>query len=125
MSYNKLYSFKAKFEEKNRKAEALKIRQKYPDRIPTIVEKSNLCSELMNIDKTKYLVPQDITMSQFIFIIRKRLKLPPEKALFLFINNFVVSGHQTMANIYDEHKDEDNFLYVEYSSENTFGYQKN
>ena len=114
-------SFKTKTSYNLRFTESSRILQKYPDRIPTIVEKSSQCNDLMNIDKHKYLVPQDITMSQFIFIIRKRLKLHPEKALFLFIKNNVISGHQTMSMIYDEYKDEDGFLYIEYSSENTFG----
>lgn len=123
MSYNITYvnSFKQRINEKERKLEADRIHQKYPNRIPTIVEKSQYCKDLIDIDKNKYLVPQDITMSQFIFIIRKRLKFPPEKALFLYINNNVITGHRTIGAIYDENHDDDGFLYIEYSSENTFG----
>lgn len=39
-----------------RKAEAERIRQKYPDRIPVICEKAEK-SDIPTIDKKKYLVP--------------------------------------------------------------------
>ena len=31
--------------------------------------------------------PTDLTVSQFQYVIRKRIKLAPEKALFIFVNN--------------------------------------
>ena len=104
-----------------RKQESENIMKKYPNRIPVIVEKSNKCSDIDEIDKTKFLVPDDLTIGQFIFVIRKRLKLTPEKALFIFINNKLVPTHSLISQIYNDEKDEDNFLYINYSSENTFG----
>jgi hypothetical protein len=35
----------------------------------------------------RYLVPADITVGKFVFEIRKHMKLSPEKAIFLFVNN--------------------------------------
>lgn len=37
----------------------------------------------------RYLVPADLTVGQFVYVIRKRIKLPPEKAIFVFINNYL------------------------------------
>ena len=67
-----------------RKSESTRILNKYPDRIPIICEKDRNNS-VQDIDKKKYLVPMDLTLGQFIYIIRKRIKINPEKALFLFI----------------------------------------
>src|SRR6476620_1843239 len=78
-----VFAFKEQFSNEARKSESQKIKLKYPDRVPTIVETS---SNLV-IDKRKYLVPYDITLSQFMLIIRKRLKLTPEQAIFMFLNN--------------------------------------
>jgi GABA(A) receptor-associated protein len=47
-----------------------RIRAKYPDRIPVICEKA-LKSNLEDIDKKKYLVPSDLTVGQFVYVIRK------------------------------------------------------
>ena len=73
------------------------------------------------IDKKKYLVPADLTVGQFINVIRRRIKLEPEKAIFVFIDNILPPSGASMAVIYDQKRDEDGFLYVTYSSENTFG----
>ena len=135
----------------------MRIREKYPDRIPVIVEKAGR-SDIPDIDKKKYLVPGDLTAGQFVYVIRKRIKLSPEKAIFIFVNNILpptgefgtpppvqrrTRTHTTrrllltrcspltppphthtaalMSSIYEEHKDEDGFLYIVYSGENTFG----
>ena len=49
------------------------------------------------------------------------MSLPAEKALFLFINGIVPSSSSLLSTIYDQQKDEDGFLYVKYTFENTFG----
>lgn len=41
------------------------------------------------IDKKKYLVPADLTVGQFVYVIRKRIKLSPEKAIFIFVNEIL------------------------------------
>ncbi|CAM8878040.1 unnamed protein product [Rhodiola kirilowii] len=83
---------KSIFKEENalekRTAEASRIREKYPDRIPVIVEKAEN-SDIPNIDKKKYLVPADLTVGQFVFVIRKRIKLSAEKAIFIFVDNML------------------------------------
>ena len=101
-------------------SEAQRIRTKYPERIPVICEKDER-SDIPNIDKKKYLVPQDLTVGQFVYVIRKRIKLSPEKAIFIFINNVLPPTAALMSSIYAEQKDEDGFLYITYSGENTFG----
>ena len=113
------------FKEKNlfetRLQESTKIRNKFPERIPTIVERSSQCKNIPEIDKQKFLVPRDLTIGQFIYIIRKRLILPPEKALFIFINNTLPVSGSLMSELYAYHADKDGFLYVTYTGENTFG----
>ncbi|MEW5313955.1 MAG: hypothetical protein WDW38_005485 [Sanguina aurantia] len=103
-----------------RRAEAARIKEKYPDRIPVIVEKAEK-SDIPDIDKKKYLVPADLTVGQFVYVIRKRIKLSPEKAIFIFVKAVLPATAALMSSIYDEHKDEDGFLYITYSGENTFG----
>lgn len=36
---------------------------------------------------SRYLVPSDLTVGQFVYVIRKRIKLSPEKAIFIFVRN--------------------------------------
>ena len=72
------------------------------------------------------------------YVVRKRLRLPPEKAIFIFVNGVLpstggvphlpVSCHTElpaaaalMSQMYTDYKDPDGFLYVTYSGENVFG----
>jgi len=34
-------------------------------------------------------VPADLSVGQFTYVIRKRIRLPPEKAIFIFVNNYI------------------------------------
>ena len=72
----------------HRSAESAKIRAKYPERIPVIVQRAAK-SQIPDIDKRKFLVPADLTVAQFMWIIRKRVQLPPEKAIFLFVGRLL------------------------------------
>ena len=107
--------------EKNR-VDAEKLMRKYPDRIPVIVSRNKHSTTTPEIDKHKYLVPVDLTAGQLLYVIRKRLNLTSDKALFLFVNKAVMNTNMLISSIYEQEQcKEDGFLYVYYTSENTFG----
>ena len=110
-------------------------------------------------------MPSDLTVGQFVYVIRKRIKLAPEQAIFLFVSAGTLpptvaplqtvrrcthaaaprraprtahaapsiaprtppprapshTARRARSQVYDQHKDEDGFLYMTYSGENTFG----
>jgi GABA(A) receptor-associated protein len=105
-----------------RRQESTKIREKYPDRIPIICEKDPR-SKINDVDKTKYLVPADLTVAQFYMIIRKRLELHKESALyFLVAGKHSITGDSLMSDIYEKYRDSaDGFLYIAYTSELIWG----
>jgi len=82
-------NYQKKFSFSQRKTEADRIREKYPDRVPIICEKAKMCSDkaIHNLDKRKYLVPKDLKLADFMYVIRKRMKLSPEKSIFLFLGD--------------------------------------
>ena len=112
--------FKERFDPNSRGQESSRILLKYPTRIPIIVEKHKNC-KLKEINKTKYLVPKDMLMNQFIYVIRKRIELEPSDSLFVMTANQLASSNMTMGEIYEKYCEEDGFLYITYTSENTFG----
>ena len=113
--YKSNYSFDQRLNESKR------VLTKYPDRIPIICEKLYGQKNLPEIDKNKYLVPYDLTLGQFIYVIKKRMKINADEAMFLFVNNKMMSINQTIMNIYYYEKDPDGFLYIKYSKESIFG----
>jgi GABA(A) receptor-associated protein len=101
-----------------RKDESAKIMEKYPGRLPIVVI-TNKTS--FTLDKYKYLVPADLTVGEFIYTIRKRCKLTPEKSIFLFINNTLPATSELLMKVYKQKKDPDGFLYITISEESVFG----
>ena len=113
-------SFRKRNNLEKRTSESMGVLSKYPDRIPIIVERHHTC-KLDNIDKSKYLVPKDMTMGQFTYIIRKRISLDSSEAIFITINGSLSSSSEIVGSVYESKKDKDGFLYITYTSENTFG----
>jgi len=106
-----------------RKEQSQKIKLKFPDRVPVILERFAGTTNLNcpAIDKNKYLVPRDSTVGNFMYVVRQRLKLHEKQALFLFFDRMLAPTSDLMGLAYEQHKDEDGFLYVSYTTENTFG----
>ena len=71
--------------------------------------------------RSKYLIPMDMTVGQLVYVLRKRIELPSDKAVFIFINNTLPPSSALVSNVYLKHRDEDGFLYICYSGENAFG----
>ena len=105
-----------------RSNEAVRIKLKYPKRVPVVVDVHPSDRHEIALDKHKFLTPSDLGVSQFIYVIRKRIRLPPEKALFIFTGDQTLPGTQElMSSLYKNHKDPDGFLYLTISLEKTFG----
>ena len=111
--------FRDNFPFEKRLAESTRIMSKFPDRIPIIVERGN--TNIQDIDKNKYLVPKDLTVGQFMYVLRKRIKLNSEEAFYIFINDTLPATSQLLSIEYNNNKDKDGFLYVTYAGESTFG----
>uniref|UniRef100_A0A3Q3X8I0 Uncharacterized protein n=1 Tax=Mola mola TaxID=94237 RepID=A0A3Q3X8I0_MOLML len=53
-----------------RRQEVAGIRSKFPNKIPVIIERYEREKYLPPLDKTKFLVPHELTVTQFVTIIR-------------------------------------------------------
>ncbi|CAK0855729.1 unnamed protein product [Prorocentrum cordatum] len=109
-----------------RSAEARKILTKYPDRIPVICEK-DARSNIPDIDKKKFLVPGTMLCAEFKYIVYKHIdqakdaSFTSDQTIYLFVKGTSPKTGAVMAEIYDQYKADDGFLYMSYSAENTLG----
>jgi GABA(A) receptor-associated protein len=111
--------FKTKKKFHERSAESFNIKKKYPNKLPIICE--NYDKSLPNLDRNKYLVPKDLSLGEFMYIIRKRLKLNSNKAIFMFVNNKMLPSSKILNQIYENESDNDGFLYISVGGESVFG----
>jgi GABA(A) receptor-associated protein len=101
-------------------SEIEKLRIKYPHKVPVYISKlAN--SPVPDISKNKFLVPSDISLSSFMYVIRKWVKIKPEQAIFFFIDGSMPTMSMTMDQLYFQHKSDDGLLRITYAAENTFG----
>lgn len=113
-------SFKEVVSYDDRVKEAKKIRENYEDRIPVIIEKSKK-AKCATLDKYKFLVPEEMRVQELLYVIRKRLRLQSDIALYLYVGNQLPKLSELIFTLYQQHKDIDGFLYVQYDTESTFG----
>lgn len=116
-----IFSYKRDNLFQNRINECCKIKRKYPNRIPIICEKDPKCKLVSDLKKIKYLAPLDISIGQFMHVIRKQLRLRESQSIYFKIDNMIPPCTVLMQNLYDVYSDEDGYLYISYIGENTFG----
>lgn len=118
-----IFKYKEENTFEHRRDEALAIMEKHKDRVPVIIERMP-GSSIPLLDRRKFLLPKDISVAQFIWIIRKRIKLESSKSIFIFVGKLLPQSSATMGEIYADNKDDDSYLYIAYSGENVFGWKK-
>lgn len=98
------------------------IKQQYPNYIPIIVRTRKNDKSII-LKKSKFLVTNEITLAQFLTILRKKISdIKSNESIFLLIDNTLMPITLTLSAIYKEKKDFDtNMLFITVCKENTFG----
>ena len=102
----------------DRTAEATKVLQAHPTKIPVIIEPRASANVLQ---QTRFLVPRYYTFHELLFHLRKRMQLKPMSALYITVGNQIPRMDTKLEELYAEFKDADGFLYVKYSTEALLG----
>jgi hypothetical protein len=122
--------------------------KKYTDRLPVIISSSSI--KIKN-KESRFIVPSDMTISQFMIILRQKISLGSTEAIFIFIkspNNklasetnpvslsdsektndakfvsgkdIMVSPTSSIITLYNQYKDENLVLNLYFEKENVFG----
>ena len=115
------FNFKIETNVEERKKEYIKMKNNFPEKIPVICERDPK-SNLIDIDKNKYLVPDDFAVSQLNEMLRKRVIFNSYEPFYLLFNGKdCVTGDKILREIYEKYKDsQDGFLYIGYTDDLTY-----
>ena len=84
--------------------ESSQIMKRYPHRIPVIIEPRRDTITVM--DKKKFMVPKELIFAQLFYVVRKRIRMKPEQALFFFTNNRLITASSSVVDVYEKEKEE-------------------
>lgn len=108
-----------------------RIKAKYPGRIPMWLEYNKNLESIPNTPrKNKFLVPNDLSIGQLMYMIRRRLKLSCEESLFLYVMKEGKDGrrlthipplYSTISEVYKSDSHLSGFLFMIVAKESTFG----
>jgi len=107
--------------------EATRIREKYPDRIPVICERSPYSTGIPEMKKKKFIVPGSMLCGEFKYMIHKNLSQAltghrgAEQTIYIFLNGLAPKTSAPLSELYEKFRADDGFLYIKYGAENTLG----
>jgi len=113
--------------------EATNIREKYPDRVPVICERSPYSTGIPEITKKKFIVPGSMLCGEFKYMIHKKLSQADggnglvgrrggsEQTIYIFLNGLAPKTSAPLSELYEKFRADDGFLYIKYGAENTLG----
>jgi hypothetical protein len=122
MYYHQLYREKHSFQYIKNETDNIKL--KHPNRVPILISVSQNDKSLFNlITNHKYMIPKDMTFTEFIQIIRHRIHLDSNEALFAILSeqNIMPKMSSLVGELYEKYKSNDGYLVITLTKENTFG----
>lgn len=94
---------------------------KHPGLVPVEVVHEQGSSD-KKLGTYKYLVQPDMSMGQFMSMLRARLKIDATEGVFLMVGDVLAKNSSTMQDLYALHQDSDNILVITVAKERVFGF---
>lgn len=101
-----------------RKDNAALIMKENPSRVPVLIQNER---GKLQIKKKEFLVPKQFKVVHFIATLRKQINIDPENALYLYVKNHLLKPDRYIAEVYDQYKSDDGFLYINVTDIPTLG----
>jgi GABA(A) receptor-associated protein len=96
------------------------LNEKFHDRVPTVLNDNT--GDFLKSEKGRFLLDKDITLGQFMAMLRKKNKIEPHEAIYVYCDNLLPKSNTSMIDLWVDYRDvDDNILYLTCSKENTFG----
>ena len=124
--------FRKKFKFEERKDITDKILSKYEEKCPIYLSFDSQLNLKSLKNYNRYIVTHNLTLSQFLMIVKKKINFGSTESLSLFVEIYDKNSSSikdallaplssSITSIYDINKNEDGFLYMRLVKENVFG----
>ncbi|KAH8150212.1 uncharacterized protein LAJ45_05898 [Morchella importuna] len=117
---SELLDFKSTYTSTERRRASAAMLISRPSHIPVICEKAPN-SKMEGPNLIKVLIPPERQVAYLLHLIRRRTKIAPTQALFLLVDGVLPPTSMELGALFEESRDADGFMYVVYTSEETFG----
>ena len=122
-----------------RKSMADRVRDQHPGKVPIVCDRAQTCKDDIGRPKNvKFLTPSTLTVAAFQRVLRRQMhnrdssdssddeedKVQPHlQAIYLYCgqNGCLCPASSTLGSMHEKYAEEDGFLYISYTGENTFG----
>lgn len=105
-----MYRFKQTHEFCTRILEACRLRRDYPEEIPLICEVTTGINEPSGLACLR--VSKAYSIGDFMNDVKKRVNDPDNQLINVYFSGILLDKSIMIAQLYDQHKDEDLFLYL-------------
>ena len=103
----------------DRRKKANKYLDQNPSKVPVLILN---CHKGMELNHYKYLLPKSFTIKRLAIMIKKIVISNSDDALYFYANDKIIRYDWRLGDIYDLHRNDDNFLYIKMTNMPTFGF---
>ena len=105
-----------------RKQRLERLASKNPEKIPIIFEKHRNSKMTAGAEDSKFISTRNIKLGEFTKQLRDMWKLKEDTSLFFSCGDrTVLKADVLIGDLYDQYKEEDGYLYIQYREVETFG----
>ena len=112
-------TFKRQHPFEARRMLSVKMKAVYPRHVPLIVERRS--RQDPPLPKSRFLVAGEKRMGEILAQVKGEMTLRPTEALFFLVGEEMIRPGESAARLYERWGDDDGFLYLVYSREESFG----
>jgi len=108
----------------DRKRVSETILDRYENRVPIILEAGDRrLVQAGTVNYQRQIMMRDTRIQDLIVSLKQKLgdQFRPTDSLFIYADNRILNGFTTIGKAYDQYRDEDGFLYLTYTTQETFG----
>ncbi|OMJ80015.1 hypothetical protein SteCoe_19838 [Stentor coeruleus] len=102
-----------------RREKSANLLSENPGKIPVVMLKGK--NSKLELEKHLYLVSNQLTLAEFLYSIRKSIRIDKSEGFYLFVSDRLPPLNLHMLQLYQRSSEDDGFLYITYTTQEDKG----